>query len=92
MDEAEHLFPTGLIRTGGSVLMSKVKELGIQKVVEDSSGNAGCAVAAYGPKGGSRRRSLSPEYLPREISPDPILWGPVEQNSGLPGRYGKGCS
>ena len=29
------------------MLVSKIKELGIKKVVEDSSGNAGAAIAAY---------------------------------------------
>jgi threonine synthase len=44
----EHLFSTGSYKDrGASVLMSKVKELGITEVVQDSSGNAGCAIAAY---------------------------------------------
>jgi len=44
----DHLFTTGSYKDrGASVLISKVKELGIKSVVEDSSGNAGCAIAAY---------------------------------------------
>jgi threonine synthase len=44
----DHLFPTGSYKDrGASVLISKVKELGVTDVVEDSSGNAGCAIAAY---------------------------------------------
>lgn len=44
----DHLFPSGSYKDrGASVLISKVKELGIGKVVEDSSGNAGAAIAAY---------------------------------------------
>ncbi len=44
----DQLFPTGSYKDrGAAVLISKVKELGITEVVEDSSGNAGCAVAAY---------------------------------------------
>lgn len=44
----DHLFPTGSYKDrGAAVLISKVKELGIKSVVEDSSGNAGCAIAAY---------------------------------------------
>lgn len=44
----EQLFGSGSYKDrGATVLMSKVKELGIQQVVQDSSGNAGCAVAAY---------------------------------------------
>ena len=37
---------------GASVLVSKVRELGIEEVVEDSSGNAGAAIAAYCAKAG----------------------------------------
>ena len=49
----EHLFPTGSFKDrGASVLISKAKELGVNKVVEDSSGNAGCAIAAYAAKAG----------------------------------------
>jgi threonine synthase len=44
----DHLFPTGSYKDrGASVLVSKARELGVATVVEDSSGNAGCAVAAY---------------------------------------------
>jgi len=44
----DQLFPTGSYKDrGASVLVSKVKELGIRQVVEDSSGNAGCAISAY---------------------------------------------
>jgi threonine synthase len=44
----DHLFPSGSYKDrGSSVLISKVRELGIGRVVEDSSGNAGCAIAAY---------------------------------------------
>ena len=44
----EQLFSTGSFKDrGASVLISKIRELGIWKIVEDSSGNAGSAVAAY---------------------------------------------
>jgi threonine synthase len=44
----EQLFSTGSFKDrGASVLVSKVKELGIERVVDDSSGNAGAAMAAY---------------------------------------------
>ncbi len=44
----DHLFPSGSYKDrGATVLISKAKELGITKVVEDSSGNAGAAIAAY---------------------------------------------
>jgi threonine synthase len=44
----EHLFQTGSYKDrGASVLVSKVKELGVKHIIEDSSGNAGCSIAAY---------------------------------------------
>lgn len=44
----DYLFPTGSFKDrGATVLVSKIKELEIRKVVEDSSGNAGSAIAAY---------------------------------------------
>jgi threonine synthase len=44
----DHLFPTGSYKDrGATILISKMKEIGISHCVEDSSGNAGCAVAAY---------------------------------------------
>jgi len=43
----EYLFPTGSFKDrGASLLISKVGELGIKEVVEDSSGNAAAAIAA----------------------------------------------
>ena len=45
--------PTGSYKDrGAAVLLSKVKELAVQEVVEDSSGNAGAAIAAYSAKAG----------------------------------------
>lgn len=44
----DQLFPTGSYKDrGAAVLVSKAAELGIREVVEDSSGNAGCAIAAW---------------------------------------------
>ena len=49
----EYLFPSGSFKDrGASVLISKAKELGFNHVVEDSSGNAGAAIAAYSAKAG----------------------------------------
>jgi len=49
----DYLFPTGSYKDrGATVLISKMKEWGVQKVVEDSSGNAGSAIAAYCAKQG----------------------------------------
>ena len=57
----EQLFTTGSYKDrGAAVLISKAKELGIERVVEDSSGNAGCAVAAYAARAGIRCEILVP--------------------------------
>ena len=49
----DFICPTGSYKDrGAAVLLSKVKELGVQEVVEDSSGNAGAAIAAYSAKAG----------------------------------------
>ena len=62
----EHLFPTGSYKDrGASVLISRAKELGVTKMVEDSSGNAGAAVAAY-----AARANISCDiYVPSSTSP-----------------------
>ncbi|MBN1326561.1 MAG: threonine synthase [Candidatus Cloacimonetes bacterium] len=44
----EYLFPTGSFKDrGAAVLVNKLRELNIVRVIEDSSGNAGAALAAY---------------------------------------------
>ncbi len=49
----EQLFATGSYKDrGATVMMSHVNHLKIKKVVQDSSGNAGCAVAAYAARAG----------------------------------------
>jgi threonine synthase len=49
----DYLFPTGSYKDrGATVLVSKAREMGIKRVVEDSSGNAGAAIAAYCIKAG----------------------------------------
>jgi len=61
----DYLFPTGSYKDrGAAVLISKAKELGVKKVVEDSSGNAGSAIAAYCAKAGIECEI----YVPLSIS------------------------
>ena len=58
----DHLFSTGSYKDrGASVLISKVKELGIKEVVEDSSGNAGAAISAYCAKADIECNIFAPE-------------------------------
>ncbi len=57
----DHIFPSGSYKDrGATVLVSKIKELGIEQVVEDSSGNAGAAIAAYCAKAGIKSKILVP--------------------------------
>ncbi len=44
----DHLFPSGSYKDrGAALLVSRARELGVRAVVEDSSGNAGAAIATY---------------------------------------------
>src|SRR4030042_6966333 len=59
----DYLFPAGSYKErGATVLISKMKEWGVQKVVEDSSGNAGSAIAAYCAKAGIGCEIYVPQY------------------------------
>ncbi|NPV76132.1 MAG: threonine synthase [Anaerolineae bacterium] len=58
----DHLFQTGSYKDrGAALLISKAKELGVRTVVEDSSGNAGCAIAAYCARAGIACHIYVPE-------------------------------
>lgn len=62
----EHLFPTGSYKDrGATVLISQAKALGIDRVVEDSSGNAGASIAAYCARAGI----ACDIYVPESTSP-----------------------
>jgi threonine synthase len=66
----DYLFPSGSFKDrGATVLVSKIKELGIQNVIEDSSGNAGAAIAAYCAKAHIACRI----YVPESSSPAKLL-------------------
>ncbi len=61
----DYLQPSGSFKDrGASVLLSLVKSLGVSGVVEDSSGNAGCAIAAYASAAGIQCTIFVPEYTP----------------------------
>jgi threonine synthase len=68
--KVDYLFPTGSYKDrGATVLISKMKEWGVQKVVEDSSGNAGSAIAAYCAKAGVKCEI----YVPQFTSPGKLV-------------------
>lgn len=61
----DHMMPTGSFKDRGSVvLVNKLKELGIDEVVEDSSGNAGASIAAYCAAAGIKCHIYVPEGTP----------------------------
>ncbi|HAY98197.1 pyridoxal-5'-phosphate-dependent protein subunit beta [Mesotoga sp. SC_NapDC2] len=56
------LFPTGSFKDrGASVLISYAREHSVKSVVEDSSGNAGCSIAAYASRAGMRCEIFVPD-------------------------------
>ena len=58
----DYLCPTGSYKDrGASVLLTHLTALGVTEVVEDSSGNAGAAIAAYSARAGIRCTIYCPE-------------------------------
>jgi threonine synthase len=65
----EFLAPTGSFKDrGATVLLSLARHLGVARVVEDSSGNAAAAVAAYAAAAGV----ACDLFVPAEASPDKL--------------------
>jgi threonine synthase len=58
----EWFAPTGSFKDrGASVMISYLRQVGISSILEDSSGNGGAAVAAFGTAAGLKVRILCPE-------------------------------
>jgi len=49
---------------GATVMVSFLKQLGIESILEDSSGNGGAAIAAAGAAAGMKVKILAPSYTP----------------------------
>jgi threonine synthase len=61
----EYLMPTGSFKDrGATVMVTRARELGARRVVEDSSGNAGAAVAAYAARAGLPCTIYAPAAAP----------------------------
>ncbi|MFN8471710.1 MAG: pyridoxal-phosphate dependent enzyme [Anaerolineae bacterium] len=59
----EFMAPTGSYKDRGvTTLITGLKAIGVREVLEDSSGNAGVAVAAYAAAGGLKARIFVPDY------------------------------
>ena len=66
MVKDEGVIPTGSFKARGlSAAISKVKELGIRRVVMPSAGNAAGAIAAYGARAGMEVYVFMPEDVPK---------------------------
>ncbi|MFB6198780.1 MAG: pyridoxal-phosphate dependent enzyme [Halobacteriaceae archaeon] len=63
----EFLFPTNSFKDrGATVLLSRASNLGVKKVAEDSSGNAGAAIATYAARAGIDAEIFVPADVKRE--------------------------
>lgn len=61
----EYFSPTGSFKDrGATALVSKAKELGVTRLVEDSSGNAGASIAAYCARAGIEASIYVPASAP----------------------------
>ncbi|WP_323191022.1 pyridoxal-phosphate dependent enzyme [Halostella sp. PRR32] len=66
----EYVFPSGSFKDrGATVTLSRAVELGVDTVIEDSSGNAGAAIATY-----AARAGLDAEiYVPADIKQSKLV-------------------
>jgi threonine synthase len=80
----EYMSPTGSFKDrGASVLVSKMRELGVKEAIEDSSGNAGCALAAYCAKARIDCHIFVPDRAPVEKVTQIGMYGArIERISG----------
>jgi len=63
----DYMFPTGSFKDrGATVLISKLKEIGVKSIVEDSSGNAGIAISAYSAAANIKCSIYVPEIISEE--------------------------
>jgi threonine synthase len=61
MVKCDWMMPSGSFKDrGASVMLSLLRQQGIEAVLEDSSGNGGAAIAAYAAAGGMRATILAP--------------------------------
>lgn len=59
--KCDHTLPTGSYKDrGAALLMSYLRSLGVEEAVEDSSGNAGAALAAYAARANVRLKVFCP--------------------------------
>ncbi len=72
----EFVNPTGSLKDRGStVLVSRIKQMGVRFIADDSSGNAGASISAYGSKAGIDCRIFVPEKTPTEKIIQAVIYG-----------------
>ena len=68
--------PTGSFKDrGAAILIGAARQFGVREFVEDSSGNAGAALAAYGSSVGMRAHIFLPDDAPRAKLAKIERWG-----------------
>ncbi|WP_293032078.1 pyridoxal-phosphate dependent enzyme [Natronococcus sp.] len=77
----EYVFPTGSFKDrGATTTLSRAAELGVERVLEDSSGNAGAAIATY-----AARAGIDAEiYVPADVKAAKL--GAIERTGARPVR------
>ncbi|MFP9060216.1 pyridoxal-phosphate dependent enzyme [Natrialbaceae archaeon A-chndr2] len=66
----EYVFPTGSFKDrGATTTLSRAVELGVEKVIEDSSGNAGAAIATYAARAGIE----ADIYVPADVKQSKLM-------------------
>ncbi|WP_126662093.1 pyridoxal-phosphate dependent enzyme [Haloterrigena salifodinae] len=66
----EYVFPTGSFKDrGATTTLSRAVELGVKRVIEDSSGNAGAAIATYAARAGLE----ADIYVPADVKQSKLM-------------------
>ncbi|NUC74693.1 pyridoxal-phosphate dependent enzyme [Haloterrigena sp. SYSU A558-1] len=66
----EYVFPTGSFKDrGATTTLSRAVELGVERVIEDSSGNAGAAIATYAARAGLE----ADIYVPADVKQSKLM-------------------
>ncbi|MFA9426037.1 threonine synthase [Natronorubrum sp. A-ect3] len=66
----EYVFPTGSFKDrGATTTLSRALELGVEKVIEDSSGNAGASIATYAARAGLE----ADIYVPADVTQSKLM-------------------
>ena len=66
----EYVFPTGSFKDrGATTTLSRAMELGVEKVIDDSSGNAGASIATYAARAGID----ADIYVPADVNQSKLM-------------------